>query len=68
MAGFVGIVPASAPRLVILVSIDEPQGQIFGGKVAAPAFRDIASFALQYLNVPPDDLASLRSAGGAPLG
>jgi cell division protein FtsI (penicillin-binding protein 3) len=68
VSSFVGIVPASAPRLVILVSIDEPQGQIFGGLVAAPAFRDIARFALQYLDVPPDDLASLRDAGGAPLG
>jgi cell division protein FtsI (penicillin-binding protein 3) len=68
VASFVGIVPASAPRLVILVSIDEPQGQIFGGLVAAPAFRDIARFALQYLDVPPDDPASLRDAGAAPLG
>jgi cell division protein FtsI (penicillin-binding protein 3) len=68
VASFVGIVPASAPRLVILVSIDEPQGQIFGGLVAAPAFRDIARFALQYLDVPPDDLASLRNTGGPPPG
>jgi cell division protein FtsI (penicillin-binding protein 3) len=68
VASFVGIVPASAPRLVILVSIDEPQGQIFGGVVAAPAFRDIAGFALQYLDVRPDDPASLKSAAGAPLG
>ena len=56
VASFVGIVPASAPRLVVLVSINEPQGQIFGGVVAAPAFRDIARFALQYLDVPPDDV------------
>ena len=55
VASFVGIVPASHPRLVILVSVNEPQGQIFGGVVAAPAFRDIAKFALQYLDVPPDD-------------
>jgi cell division protein FtsI (penicillin-binding protein 3) len=68
VASFVGIVPASAPKLVILVSIDEPHGQIFGGLVAAPAFRDIARFALQYLEVPPDDPASLQSAAGAPLG
>jgi cell division protein FtsI/penicillin-binding protein 2 len=67
VASFVGIVPASAPRAVILVSIDEPQGQIFGGLVAAPAFRDIARFALQYMDVPPDDPASLKSAAGAPL-
>jgi len=62
VASFVGIVPASAPRLVVLVSIDEPQGQIFGGVVAAPAFREIARFALQYLDVPPDDVATLGSA------
>jgi cell division protein FtsI/penicillin-binding protein 2 len=67
VASFVGIVPASAPRLVVLVSINEPQGQIFGGVVAAPAFRDIARFALQYLDVPPDDASSLSSANaGAP--
>lgn len=68
VASFVGIVPATAPRLVILVSIDEPQGTIFGGYVAAPAFRDIARFALQYLEVPPDDPVSFKAAGGAPLG
>jgi cell division protein FtsI (penicillin-binding protein 3) len=59
VASFVGIVPASKPRLVILVSIDEPRGQIFGGVVAAPAFRDIAKFALQYLDVPPDDATTI---------
>jgi cell division protein FtsI (penicillin-binding protein 3) len=68
VASFIGIVPASTPRLVILVAINEPQGQIFGGLVAAPAFRDIARFALQYLDVPPDDLTSLRRADGAPPG
>jgi cell division protein FtsI/penicillin-binding protein 2 len=64
VASFVGIVPASKPRLVVLVSIDEPQGQIFGGVVAAPAFQDIAKFALQYLDVAPDDPGSLNTAGG----
>ncbi|MCC6223619.1 MAG: hypothetical protein IT201_09045, partial [Thermoleophilia bacterium] len=54
VASFVGIVPASAPRLVVLVAVDEPKGDIFGGTIAAPAFADIASFALQYLDVPPD--------------
>jgi cell division protein FtsI (penicillin-binding protein 3) len=68
VSSFVGIVPASSPRLVILVSIDEPEGQIFGGLVAAPAFRDIATFALQYLDVPPDDPSSLRSSSGAATG
>jgi cell division protein FtsI/penicillin-binding protein 2 len=54
VATFVGMVPASKPRLVVLVSVDEPQGDIFGGTVAAPAFEQIASFDLQYLQVPPD--------------
>ena len=54
VASFVGVVPASDPRLVILVTIDEPQSSIWGGVVAAPAFQEIARFALQYLEIPPD--------------
>ena len=54
VATFVGMVPASHPSLVVLVSVDQPQGGIYGGTVAAPAFEQIASFDLQYLEVPPD--------------
>jgi len=54
VATFVGMVPASNPALVVLVSVDEPRGGIYGGLVAAPAFEQIASFDLQYLEVPPD--------------
>ena len=50
VASFIGIVPASRPRLVIFVSVDEPRGAIFGGVVAAPAFSQIARFDLQYLD------------------
>jgi len=50
VASFIGIVPASRPRLVILVSVDEPRGAIWGGVVAAPAFSQIARFDLQYLD------------------
>jgi cell division protein FtsI/penicillin-binding protein 2 len=53
-ATFVGMVPASNPRLVVLVTVDEPHGAIWGGVVAAPAFQQIARFDLQYLEVPPD--------------
>ena len=56
VASFVGVVPASAPRLVVLVTVDEPHGAIWGGVVAAPAFQEIARFALQYLEIPPDAL------------
>ena len=53
-ATFVGMVPANDPRLVVLVTVDEPKLAIFGGVVAAPAFAQIAGFDLQYLEVPPD--------------
>ena len=56
VASFVGLVPASNPRLVVLVTVDEPHGAIWGGVVAAPAFQEIARFALQYLEIPPDDV------------
>jgi cell division protein FtsI/penicillin-binding protein 2 len=62
VASFVGLVPARKPRLAILVMIDEPHGQIYGGVVAAPVFRDIARFALQYLEVPPDAPETKRSS------
>ena len=55
VASFVGVVPASDPRLVVLVTVDEPS-TIWGGTVAAPAFQEIAQFALQYLEIPPDAL------------
>ena len=62
VASFVGLVPAKHPRLAIMVMVDEPHGTIWGGSVAAPAFRDIARFALQYLEVPPDAPETKRSA------
>jgi cell division protein FtsI (penicillin-binding protein 3) len=58
VASFVGIVPASRPRLVVLVTVDEPHGAIWGGVVAAPAFQQIASFDLRYLEIPPDASAT----------
>src|SRR5262249_12499732 len=51
IASFVGIVPAEAPRAVILVVIDEPKTDVFGGVAAAPAFKEIAAAALPYLGV-----------------
>jgi cell division protein FtsI/penicillin-binding protein 2 len=63
VASFVGFVPATHPRLVVLVAVDEPKGVIWGGSVAAPAFAEIAKFDLQYLEVPPDDPGSLPSSG-----
>jgi cell division protein FtsI (penicillin-binding protein 3) len=54
VASFVGFVPATKPRLVVLVKVDEPTRAIWGGVVAAPAFAEIARFCLQYLEIPPD--------------
>lgn len=55
VASFVGFAPASNPKLLCAVIIDEPQtGSIYGGVVAAPAFGQIMEFALPYLGIPPE--------------
>jgi cell division protein FtsI/penicillin-binding protein 2 len=54
VASFVGFAPAAKPRLLVSVMVDEPQGDIYGGAVAAPAFKEITSFALNYLRIPPE--------------
>jgi cell division protein FtsI/penicillin-binding protein 2 len=53
VASFVGFAPASRPKLLVTVVVDEPQGEIYGGLVAAPAWKEITSFALNYLRIPP---------------
>jgi cell division protein FtsI (penicillin-binding protein 3) len=52
-ASFVGFAPADAPRLAIAVSVQAPKTGYYGGAVAGPVFRDIMSFALRSLSVPP---------------
>src|SRR5205823_10698629 len=46
VASFVGFAPAADPKLLVAVMVDEPQGAIYGGTVAAPSFGDIMGFAL----------------------
>jgi len=53
VASFVGFAPALRPKLLTMVAVDEPQGAIYGGTVAAPAFGQIMTFGLQYLKIPP---------------
>ena len=53
VASFVGIAPADEPRIVVSVILYDPKSSIWGGDVAAPLFRDVATFALQTLRVPP---------------
>jgi cell division protein FtsI/penicillin-binding protein 2 len=52
VASFIGFAPAQDPRLLVAVIVDQPQGDYYGGSVAAPAFGEIAEFALPYLGVP----------------
>ena len=54
VASFVGFAPAQNPRLLVAVVVNKPRGDIYGGSVAAPAFGQIAKFALSYLHIPPD--------------
>jgi cell division protein FtsI (penicillin-binding protein 3) len=54
-ASFVGFAPATDPRLIVAVLIDEPSaGQHYGGQVAAPVAASVLSGALRVLAVPPD--------------
>jgi cell division protein FtsI (penicillin-binding protein 3) len=60
VASFVGAIPAEAPRLVILVMIDEPETLRWGGSIAAPTFREIARDAVKYLKVAPSPARDVR--------
>lgn len=58
---FAGMAPASNPQLVMVVVLDEPQGdEYYGGQVAAPVFSRVMKGALRILNIPPDDLPSFH--------
>jgi cell division protein FtsI (penicillin-binding protein 3) len=54
VASFIGVAPVKNPRLVVLVSIDEPKGEYYGGQISAPVFASIAEQTLAYLKVTPD--------------
>ena len=63
IASFVGFVPADNPRLVLLVTADEPSGKTYyGGSVTGPYFSRIAERTLRYLSVPPDVEMSIYDA------
>ena len=64
VAVFAGLAPASRPRLVTVVMVNEPQGEeYYGGLVAAPAFARIMAGALRLMNVTPDDPAAWQAHG-----
>jgi cell division protein FtsI (penicillin-binding protein 3) len=68
VSSFVGFAPASDPRLIVAVMIDEPSGgKYYGGEVAAPVFANVMAGALRTLGVAPDDtLKPLQVATVAP--
>ncbi|WP_342375592.1 transpeptidase family protein [Myxococcus stipitatus] len=70
IGSFVGMVPAEDPRIVILVVVDEPKTDVYGGFVAAPAFKEIATAAMAHLAVPPSRTAApggvVAAASSAP--
>ncbi|NND45639.1 MAG: penicillin-binding protein 2, partial [Xanthomonadales bacterium] len=66
VASFAGFAPASKPRLVCVVVINDPTGeQYYGGDVAAPLFASVVKGALRLMNVPPDDYPELVARGAA---
>jgi cell division protein FtsI (penicillin-binding protein 3) len=70
VSSFVGLAPASNPRLVVAVMIDEPHGHdYYGGLVAAPVFSRVMAGALRFMAVPPDTSFDRDSAppGEAPV-
>jgi cell division protein FtsI (penicillin-binding protein 3) len=73
IATFVGMAPASNPRLAMVVTINEPRGDVYyGGLVAAPVFSNVMSGALRLLDIAPDNISDKKvqfarlDAGGKP--
>ncbi len=61
VASFIGMVPAENPEILLLVTIDEPQDQAYGGLIAAPVFSRIAEDSLRYLDIPPTEMVAKQS-------
>lgn len=62
VGSFIGMAPADNPKIVVMVMLDEPH-PIWGGVVAAPAFKEVAGFALRRLDVKPSPQPD-ENAGG----
>jgi cell division protein FtsI (penicillin-binding protein 3) len=54
-SSFVGFAPAQAPRIVVGVFIDEPKGEVYGGEVAAPVFKEVVEWAMKSFGIPPTE-------------
>jgi cell division protein FtsI (penicillin-binding protein 3) len=53
VASFIGMVPASNPKLLVAVVVNQPKGNIYGGSVAAPAFQKIVGWAVPHFGINP---------------
>jgi cell division protein FtsI (penicillin-binding protein 3) len=53
VSSFVGFAPLEDPDVVVVVVVDEPKGKHYGGTVAGPVFKEVASRTLQYMGVTP---------------
>lgn len=58
VASFVGFAPVSDPAIAMIVVIEDPKKEHYGGQVAAPLFREIGQFALKQLRILPDETGS----------
>jgi cell division protein FtsI (penicillin-binding protein 3) len=68
MSVFAGMAPASNPKIVLVVVVDSPKGQYFGGLVSAPIFSRIMAETLRLMNVEPDKSAEhLAQQGVLPV-
>ncbi|HEY5997579.1 MAG TPA: penicillin-binding transpeptidase domain-containing protein, partial [Candidatus Deferrimicrobiaceae bacterium] len=66
-SSFIGFLPLEDPQLLILVVLDEPKGQVYGGVVAAPAFNSIALKTAYYLGIRPTRPIEAVAKAGAPV-
>ena len=66
VSSFVGYVPANNPRLAMIVVIDEPRGESWGGTVAAPVFNRVGERVLNYLGVSSNEAVKLAMVSGKP--
>lgn len=57
VASFIGVAPVDDPRIAVNVVLYDPKTSIYGGAVAAPVFREVTSFTLQHLGIPPTGTA-----------
>ena len=63
MVSFVGLAPATDPRLVVAVMINEPKVEkASGGRLAAPLFSKIMANALRIMDIAPDNLPAMKQA------